>query len=189
MLDLIAQQQRSGFADLIGSEGQGSIRLTDRLLNQIIAAAIQQAPALRDAQVRTLSGDRLQARIVLARPSFLPPFTIGIAIARQPELPETPVLVAKLEGAGGLMKLAGRATAFFDVLPPGIRMESDRAFVDVAALLEQRGFGFVLPYLDELRVHTEEGAVRLAFRARLRQPRRPPDVTTAGDREAGASTT
>ncbi len=168
MLDLIALQQRSGFADLTGSEGQGSIRITDRLLNQIIATAMQGARGVRDVQVRTLAGDQLQARIVLAKPSFLPPFTIGIAIDRQPELPASPVLVAKLHGAGGLMRLAGAATAFLNVLPPGIRMEADRVYVDVAALLQQRGFGFVLQHIDELGVHTEEGALRVAFRARLR---------------------
>jgi len=168
VLDLIALQQRSGFADLAGSEGQGSIRLTDQLLNQIIATATQGARAVRDLQVRTLAGDQLQARVVLAKPSFLPPFTVGIAIERQPELPASPVLVAKLQGAGGLMRLAGAATAFLKVLPPGIRMEGDRVFVDIAALLQQRGFGFVLQHIDDLGVHTEEGALRVAFRARLR---------------------
>jgi len=168
VLDLIALQQRSGFADLAGSEGQGSIRITDRLLNQFIATAMQGTQALREVQVRTLGGDRLQARVVLAKPSFLPPFTIGIAIERQPELPAAPVLVAKLHGAGGLMRLAGAATTFLNVLPPGTRMEGDRVFVDIAALLQQRGFGFVLQHADELRVHTEEGALRVAFRARLR---------------------
>ena len=168
MLDLIALQQRSGFADLTGSEAQGSLRITDRLLNQIVATAMQGTRALRDVQLRTLADDRLQARVALAKPSFLPPFTIGIVIERQPELPATPVLVARLEGAGGLMRLAGAATTFLHVLPPGVRMEGDRVFVDIAALLQQRGFGFVLQYADDLRVHTEEGALRVAFRARLR---------------------
>jgi hypothetical protein len=168
VLDLIALQQRSGFADLTGTEGQGSIRITDRLLNQIVATAMQGTRAVRDVQLRTLGDDRLQARVALAKPSFLPPFTIGIVIERQPELPATPVLVARLEGAGGLMRLAGAATTFLNVLPPGVRMEGDRVFVDIAALLQQRGFGFVLQYADDLRVHTEEGALRVAFRARLR---------------------
>jgi hypothetical protein len=168
VLDLIAQQQRSGCADFIGTEGQGSIRVTDRMLNQVIAMEMTPGRAVRDLQVRAMAGDRLQARVVLARPSFMPALTIGIVVERQPALPDAPVLIAKLEGAGGLLRLAGAATAFFNVLPRGIRVEGDRVHVDVRALLEARGLAFVLPHLDELRVHTEEGAVRVLFRARLR---------------------
>jgi hypothetical protein len=167
-LELFAQQQRAGFADIAGTEGQAAIRLTDRLLNQIIATELQRSRAIREAQVRAMSGDRLSVRVALARPSFFPPLNIGVLIERQPALPGSPVLVLKLTGAGGLTRFAGPAAAFLNLLPPGIRMTGDLVHVDVGALLQQRGLGFLLPHVDDLRVNTEEGAVRIGFRARFR---------------------
>jgi len=168
VLELIAQQQRIGFTDVTGTEGQATIRLTDRLLNQIIAAELSRSRAIREVQVRAMSGDRFSVHLVLARPSFLPALNIGVLIERQPALPDSPVLVLKLTGAGGLARFAGPAAAFLNVLPPGIRMTGDLVHLDVAVLLQQRGIGFVLQHMDDLRVNTEEGAVRIGLRARLR---------------------
>jgi len=168
VLDLIAQQQRTGFADVAGSEGQASIRVTDRLLNQVIATELQRSHAVREAHVRALSGDRFAVTLVLAKPSFLPPINIDVLIERQPSLPDSPVLVLKLAGIGGLTRFVGPAAAFLNVLPAGIRMTGDLVHVDLAALLQQHGFAFVLPHVEDVRLTTEDGAVRVGFRARLR---------------------
>lgn len=168
VLDLIAQQQRAGFADLTGSEGQATIRVTDRLLNQIIAAELHQWRAIREAHVRALAGDRFEVRLVLATPSFIPALTVRVLIERQPSLPDSPVLVLKLAGLGGLTRFAGPVAAFLNVLPPGIRMAGARVHVDLRALLQRRGIAFALQLVDDLRVHTDEGTVRVGFRARLR---------------------
>ncbi len=168
MLDLIALQQRSGFVDVVGTEGQGVLRMTEQLLNSIVATELRESRALREASVRPLDRDRFTVRLLLAKPSFLPPLTIGVVIERQPSMPNDPVLVLKLEGAGGLMRFMGPAAAFLNVIPPGIRMAGDRVHIDIGALLHRRGLGFLVQYIDELRVNTEEGAVRIGFRARLR---------------------
>jgi hypothetical protein len=168
VLELIAQQQRTRFADLTGTEGQATIRVTDGLLNQIIATELHRSRAIREARVRALGGDRLSVHLVLAKPSFLPALNIGVLIERQPALPDTPVLVLKLSGAGSLVRFAGPAAAFLNVLPPGIRTVGDRLHVDVGALLQQRGLGFVLQHLEDLRVNADEGAVRIGFQVRLR---------------------
>jgi hypothetical protein len=167
VLELIALQQRSGFADVLGSEGQATLRVTDRLLNQIVTAELRHSRVLRELNIQPLDRDRFAVRFALAKPSFLPPFTIGVVIERQPAMPNDPVLVLKLEGAGGLMRFTGPAAAFLNVLPPGVRMFGDRVHVDIGALLQQRGLGAVVQYVDDLRVNTEPGAVRIGFRARL----------------------
>jgi len=81
VLELIAQQQRAGFADVTGSEGQATIRVTDRLLNQIVASELKGSRAIRSAQVHALAGDRFAVQLVLVRPSFLP--QIGRASCRE----------------------------------------------------------------------------------------------------------
>ena len=154
---------------MAGTEGQATIRMTDRLLNQIIAIELEESRAVRDVHVRALDGDRLRVQLVLSKhPSFLPPITIDVLIEQQPSLPDAPVLVLKLAGMGGLARFAGPAAAWFDILPQGIRIAGDRVHVDLGALLQQRSLGFVLQHLDELRVNTDEGSVRVGFRARLR---------------------
>jgi hypothetical protein len=173
VLELIAQQHRAGFADLAGTEGQASIRVTDRLLNQIVATELAQSRAIRQVRVHAMNGDRLTVQLVLAKPSFLPPLNFEVDIERQPSLPQSPELVLKLAGLGGLTRFAGPAAAFLNVLPPGIRMIGDRVHVDLGALLEQRGLGFVLQYVDQVRVTTEEGALRIGFRVRVRPPSQP----------------
>jgi hypothetical protein len=55
----------------------------------------------------------------------------------------------------------------FDALPPGIRLEHERIYVDVQKLLETRGFGQYLGYVKELEVHTVEGALVVSLRASI----------------------
>src|SRR3982751_4541709 len=80
LLDLIAQQQQVAFADVAGTEGQGAFRVTDRLLNQVIATELQRARVLREVEVHALDSDRLRVRLVLAKPSFLPPLNVSVTI-------------------------------------------------------------------------------------------------------------
>ena len=89
-----------------------------------------------------------------------------MAIDRQPDLPSSPVLVLRLE-TSGLSALAGVALRFLNAFPPGVRMEADRIFVDIAKLLDARGLGRYLAYVNELRVNTVDGAVVLSIRGRI----------------------
>jgi hypothetical protein len=101
------------------------------------------------------AGDRLSVKIT-PRTGFFPSITIKLSIDRQPELPGNPVLVLRM-AMGGLMGFASSALPIGSMLPPGVRMEADRIFVDLAAMAAQRGFGDLLPYLRQLRVNTEDG--------------------------------
>jgi hypothetical protein len=129
---------------------------------------MQPSRAIRKVHVRALAGDRLNVQLVLAGPAFLPPINVGVLIERQPSLPDSPVLVLKLAGMGGLTRLAGPVAGFLNVLPQGIRMAGDRVHVDLGAVLQRRGLGLVLQHVEELRLNTDEGTVRVGFRARLR---------------------
>jgi hypothetical protein len=168
MRELFAQQQRAGFADLLGSEGAGSIRVTDRLLNAVVANEVRRSKGIRSVELRAAGADRVDVRIFLAGPSFLPPLNVGVLIERQALLPADPVLVLKLEGLAGLLKLAGLASSVLNVLPPGVTMQSDRVYIDIRVLLQQGGLGWIVSCLDELSVHADVGVVRVGLRARLR---------------------
>lgn len=157
------RQQAAGFEDLRGAEASATVPISERLLNEIIQEALPRSAPVRDLYVRPQAGDRFSVRARLGSPTLLPAMTLSVLIDRQPDFPSSPTLVLKLE-MGGLLSLAGPALRFLDALPPGIRVERDRLFVDLAALLEQRQLGSYLRYIDHLRVNTTDGAVVLTVR-------------------------
>jgi len=162
----LKRQVESGFADLRGAEAAFTVPVSDRLLNEIITQALPSSGRVRDVECRARAGNRFAVRAKIGGASFLPPINLTVSIDRQPELPASPVLVLRLE-MGGLLSLAGPALRFFDALPPGIRIQDDRLYVDVAQLLEQRGLSGVLNHLEQLQINTAEGATILSLRARI----------------------
>ena len=145
-LRLFAEQERQGFADLAGSEGQA---------------------AIRELHVSPRAGDRFGVRVVLAK-SFLPPISLDVVIDKQPSLPGDPVLALTLSGMGGLLRFAGPVAGFLKALPPGVRMEGDRVFVDLRAVLAPHGLTSILNYVEEVLLSTEEGRLLILFRAAVR---------------------
>jgi hypothetical protein len=167
VLALLRQQQASGFADMAGAQATVSLPLSDRLLNQVIAANLPPDGVLRHAELRVHAGERLTLRVTLAKPSFLPPLNVNLHIERQAQLPDSPVIVLKVSGAGGLMAMAGSAAGLANGLPPGMRLDGDRIYVDLDAMLRPHGADTLLDLLEKLSVTTVEGVVTLAFRARI----------------------
>ncbi len=163
---LLKRQVESGFEDLRGAEAAFTVPVSDRLLNEIVTQALPSSGRVRDVEVRARAGNRFAVRAKIGGASFLPPINLTVSIDRQPELPASPVLVLRLE-MGGLLSLAGPALRFFDALPPGIRIQDDRLYVDVAQLLEQRGLSGFLNHLEQLQINTAEGATILSLRARI----------------------
>ena len=165
--ELLKRQIASGFEDLRGAEAVVTVPVSDRLLNEIITQALPASGRVRDVEVRARAGNRFAVRARIAGASFLPALNLTVAIDRQPELPDSPVLGLRLE-MGGLLSLAGPALRFFDALPQGIRIQDDRIYVDLAQLLSQRGLSGVLDHLEQFHVNTAEGSTILSLRARIR---------------------
>lgn len=159
---LFADQERRGFDDLAGSQGQGRFRVSGRLLNEILGEQLGGSAIVRELLVTPRAGDRFTIRVVTTK-AFLPPLSIEAAIDKQPSLPDDPVLGLTLSGMGGLLRFAG---GFLKSLPPGVRMEGERVFVDLRAALSPHGLTSVLTHLTELRLTTEEGRLIVTFAVR-----------------------
>jgi hypothetical protein len=142
--------------------------VSERLLNTIIAEQLQGSAAMRELHVSPRAGDRFGVRLLLAKPSFLPAITLEVIIEKQPSLPADPVLVLTLSGLGGLLRFAGPVAGLFNVLPPGVRMEGERVFVDIRAALAPHELTAVLDYVQEIRVTTEEGRLVVSCKAGVR---------------------
>lgn len=167
-LKLFFDQERQGFLDLAGSEGNAVIRVSERLLNSIVAEQIRGSASIRELHVTPRAANRLGVRVAVVKPSFLPPINIEVLIDKQPSLPDDAVLGLTLSGLGGLMRFAGPAAGFFKALPPGVKMEGDRVFVDLRAALAPHGLTSVLNYIKDVAVGSEDGRLVVAFAAAVR---------------------
>jgi hypothetical protein len=163
LLALFADQERLGFPDLAGSDGQGSIEISERLLNTILAEQVGGSTAIRELHVSPQAGGRFAVRLALHKPSFLPPLSFEVAVDKQPSLPDDPVLGLTLSGLGGLQRFAGQFAAFAKGLPPGVEMEGNRVLVDIRALLAPHGLTTVLHYLKDVAIGSQEGRLVLVF--------------------------
>ena len=166
---ILSMQQAARFAGLAGSEGHAVIRISDQLINQAIAVLLPPEGALRSATVHAHEGNWFEVKLALAKPAFLPPISLELAIERQPQLPGDASLILRISGgAGGLMRLAGPLIARLqDRLPSGVHLEHERVLVDLRALLRHHGHAELLDYATELNVATEEAGVAVLIAVRV----------------------
>lgn len=165
---ILIRQQAAGFDDLRGADVSATVPISEPLLNELIQEFLPRSIPVRDLHVAPQPGDRFLVRARLGSSSLLPPLKLTVVIDRQPDLPTSPVLGLRLE-MGALMSLAAPALRFLDALPAGVRLDRDRIFVDIATLLERRGFGRYLEYLHALELHTTNGAVVATIRGGVPQ--------------------
>ena len=155
LIDILERLRASRFAEVKGARASLSIPVPESLLNELIAAALPPGGPLRDLQVRPQAGNRLAVRGRASRLDFLPPMTISVQIEQQPQLPDTP-LVVRILSLPGLLSMAGSLLSPGS-LPPGIRLDRERVLVDVRQLLEKKGLGEIVPFIERLQVSSEEG--------------------------------
>jgi hypothetical protein len=163
LLDLLREQQASGFPDVAGAEASATIPLSDRLVTRLALEGKPPTAPISELDLRALEGNRFTARVRLSKPAWVPPMTLTLHIERQPRFPEDPVLILRLAGPGGLLSLASGAMKFLNVLPPGVRMDGDLVFVNLATLAANNGGGEFLQFVKGLEVTTEAG--RFVIRA------------------------
>ncbi len=165
---IFKDQQSGRFQGLSGSEFSGTIRVADSLLNQCVAAALPPDGMVRAVTVRSHAGNRLEAKVALARPAFLPALTVQLEIDTQPALPDNPVLVLRLGGgAGSLLKLTQSLVRRAVSLPPGMSIDGDRVFVDIRALLLERGHAEMLDFAQQMHITTEEAGLAVVLQVRV----------------------
>jgi hypothetical protein len=164
---LFERQRANGFAGLTGSEAHAVIRVSADLLDEAVGLFASSARAVREISVRPRAGNSIDVRLKLAQ-TFVPSLNLTLAIEQQPQLPATPELVLRITGAGGMLRFAAPAISSFGNLPPGMRLDGDRLFVDLRALLAHHGHRELLNYAEQLEVVTEEGTLIVLAQLRVR---------------------
>ena len=174
LLRLVDELRTTRFAELAGAQVSATIPVSARLLNELMVALIPPGAPVRSVKVQLQAGNRLALRVKLARLEFLPPVTVTLEVEQQPKLPDSP-LVLRVLSLPGLASLAGAAASLTTVLPPGVRLQDQRLFVDPVLLLRHHGYGEILPYLHDISVTTDADRLVLTVDARVRGT---PDATT-----------
>ena len=101
---------------MAGTEVAATIPIADRLLNELIAAQLPPNAPVREVRIDARGGNTFAVRARLAKPSFLPPFTLTFGIARQPQLPHEPDLVLEPAASGLVSFMAWRSHASSDAV-------------------------------------------------------------------------
>jgi hypothetical protein len=163
---ILADQLGSGLPGLAGSDARVTLRIAERLLDDIIRASMPAGGTVKTLTVAPRAGDVFDVSATL-KSAWVQPLHARLEIERQPALPDDPVLVLRLTGgAGGLLKLAGGFLA--TALPPFVRLDGDRLLVDVRALAAHYGQSSLLRYARILRVTTDDGVMVVTIVAAAR---------------------
>jgi hypothetical protein len=161
VIELLDSLQSTGFRDLAGSRASARIPVSRSLVNRVVAQMLQETSTpVREVDVRPHDGDEFDLVITLSWP-FVPRLRVGVIVARQPELPASPVLVFRWSLLGVVGILASRVIASLDRLPAGIRLDGDRLMLDVAVLAARGPAATLLPYLNKLELHTFDDRIVL----------------------------
>jgi hypothetical protein len=163
---ILGSLQSTGFHDLSGARVSASIPVSERLINELVAASMPSHVPVREAHVHPEAGNRFAVRLT-PKSAFLPSLTIKLVIERQPDLPGSPELVLRLASLGGLFGIAAGAFPIAQMLPPGVRLEGELIYVDLRAMAAQRGAADLVQYLRQLRVTTEDGRAILQMEASI----------------------
>jgi hypothetical protein len=151
---LIACLRQSGFRDVAGSRISASLPVSRALINHLVARALAGTTAPVSAvDIRPRDGDRFEAVVTLTW-KIAPPLTVLFTIERQPQLPDSPVLVLRWSFLGGVGAIASRLVGTIARLPAGVRLDEDRLFLDIRTLAANGPASEALPFVRRLELHT-----------------------------------
>lgn len=169
LASLFREQFAGGFADLADARASVRIPVSERLLNEVIARAMPPDGPLRFVRVRPRDGDRFDVSVKLARPDFLPPFSVTATVERQPVLPGSPVLLLRLSSIPGLVAAAGFGASFLNRLPPGVSIDGNLVRADLRVLLRRGGVDAAWPFVERVHVRSLEGHAVLELDIHVRR--------------------
>lgn len=162
--DILNHLQSTGFADIAGTRIAADVPLSERLINEFVAASLPPNVPIRGVAIKPEAGNRFSVRIT-PKAGLIPPITLKLEIEQQPDMPHSPVLALRMKTMGGLFGFASAALPIANMLPPGVRLQGERILVDLRAIAAQKGFADFIGYVTALRVTSEDGRVLLHLNA------------------------
>jgi hypothetical protein len=153
---LFSDLQTTAFKDIAGASVSARVPIAASLLSRIAGDALRATPLpIRAVDIRPHAGDRLDVVVTLTWP-LVPPLTIPVTIERQPDFPDSPVLLLRWSFLGRLGAMALHFTRALDRLPAGVRIERDRLALDLSTLAAHTGAAPLLRHVKRAALHTTE---------------------------------
>ena len=157
-VEILHHLQTTGFREIAGARISADLPLSERLINELVAASLPPNVAVREVSIRPEAGNQFSVRLT-PRTSLLPPITLKLEIEQQPEFPRSPVLTLRMKTMGGLFGFASAALPIGNMLPPGVRLEAGRIMIDLRAMAAHQGAGALIQHVTQLTVASESGRV------------------------------
>jgi hypothetical protein len=163
-------RSRFGFdlRELAGAAVSGEIPVPESLVNRMIAERLASNAQIASLHVEPQPDDAALIRVV-PRTRLVPPLTITARIERQAEFPNDPRLLIRwsLPAAGPLALLAGPVLSYFKRMPRGVRLDGDRAVIDLREVLSSRGLEDLGGLIRALTIHTQPGGFVVRFQTQV----------------------
>ena len=142
----------NNFSELPGIEGNASVPVPERLVNEIIVASLRGNKNIEYCRVSIGIQNRVTAKI--KTPVWPWPLDLKLKLFRDVDFSGSPKVRAFLENN----VLLGRLGALFKALPEGILLYKDQVSVDVGAFLQPDQKRY-LKYVKSVEISTEAGTI------------------------------
>jgi hypothetical protein len=156
--------------ELAGSLLAGEVPLRADVVNRLIARQLAQAHGpISSVTLEPRELQQVNVALSLKAPKFLPTLKLELHIEQQPAFPTAPVLGLRwsMPAMGPLAMMAAPVIASFKSLPPGIRLDGERIWVDLGEILRAKGLGDLIRYVANVRVTTRHGSFVIEFALRI----------------------
>jgi hypothetical protein len=145
------------FSDLKGATVAASIPVPEALLNEFIQAELMGNKNIASIQLSVHAQNKVSANI---KTTLLPwPLNLKLKLDRFVDFAShsSPKLRAWMENN----RLLGSLGAFFNALPPGIKLYGDQLVIDLGAFLREPQQKRMLSLVKSVDIRTEEGKLLL----------------------------
>lgn len=169
LASIVQELLATGFANLDGARASVTLPITERQINDAIAAELPPGGAVRALRVRPRNRNRFNVEITLGRLAFLP-IPLTVAIERQAQIPDSPFLVVRLPSFPGLISAAHSSAGVSNMLPAGVMLDGDRVKIDLRVMMFKHGLGELWPFIDRMEITTIEGRVVIEVAVHVNKP-------------------
>ena len=150
----------NGFADLDGLAIDASIPVPQRMINEIVEAALQGNQNIEYCHLSIGEQNRISVNVKTTRWPW--PINLKVWIFKSVDLTPAPKLRVLLENNA----LLGKLGAFFKALPEGVKLYGEQIVIDVRSFLQTEQQRKFLDLVKSMEIRTEKG--KLIFDVQIR---------------------
>lgn len=165
-LERLFQQQRAeGFGALRGTNVSGSVPVRDSLVNAALQDRIRSGKLpVKQGTIAFLGGGRVAVEATIKAFFLSPTVRLDLQFPASVDVTRDPVI--RIGVSGPIAPLLPLVSAI-GKLPEGVTIGGGQITADLRALLTQRGYADLLPYLRRLTFGGERGTLAIGFEVRI----------------------